>query len=239
MKSVVIPEMLDSDAGTVSEVRTALVDLRRINRWLGGTSTTMGMLAAVIKRTRKHDLSILEVGSGATDLPLIASNWGRKRGLRIRVTCFDRCLSHLAKGAPAVVGDARQLPFANESFDLVSCCLFAHHLEPAEIVQFAREALRVARVALLVNDLMRSPVHWAMAWVGRPIWRSRLTRHDSVVSVRRSYTQDELRAVLNHAQPAQVEITEYYFFRMGAIAWKDSTAPILVWSRGRGVANSR
>ena len=45
------------------------------------------------------------------------------------------------------------------SFDLVTCSLFFHHLEPPEIQQFTREAMRVARVAFLVNDLRRSWAH--------------------------------------------------------------------------------
>ena len=41
MRRVLVPELLDSDAGTEFEVQTALADLRRINRWFGGTSTTL------------------------------------------------------------------------------------------------------------------------------------------------------------------------------------------------------
>jgi len=220
MRRVLVPELLDSDAGTEFEVQTALADLRRINRWFGGTSTTLAMLERVMQRTSGHKLSLLEVAAGAADTPRAAIERARKRGHVLRTACLDRSFSHLRKGAPSVVGDALHLPFANESFDLVSCGLFAHHLDSPEIVRFAQEALRVARVALLINDLARSSVHWAMAWVGRPLWRSRLTRHDSVVAVRRSYTPGEIRSLLQQARPARVDIRQYYFFRYGAIAWK-------------------
>jgi hypothetical protein len=223
VRRVSIPELLDGDAGTESEVQTALADLRRINRWFGGTSTMLAMLEQVIERTSGHKLSMLDVGSGTADVPNAAVECARKLDVNLRAVCFDRSLSHLKKGAPAVVGDALHLPFAKESFDLVSCSLFVHHLDPFEVVRFAREALRVARVALLINDLVRSPIHLVMAWVGRPLWRSRLTRHDSVVSVRRSYTPAELRSLLQQTQPAKVEIAQYYFFRFGAIAWKNHT----------------
>jgi ubiquinone/menaquinone biosynthesis C-methylase UbiE len=220
VRRVLVPELLDSDAGTESEVQTALADLRRINRWFGGTSTTLAMLERVIERTNGQKLSLLEVASGAADAPRAALERARKRGVFLRTTYLDRRLSHLRNVTPAVVGDALQLPFASESFDLVSCGLFTHHLDAPEIVRFAQEGLRVARVAMLINDLERSSVHWAMAWMGRPLWRSRLTRHDSVVAVRRSYTTEELRSLLRQAQPAKVEISRYYFFRFGAIAWK-------------------
>jgi 2-polyprenyl-3-methyl-5-hydroxy-6-metoxy-1,4-benzoquinol methylase len=221
VKQVLVPELLDSDAWTEAEVRIALDDLRRINRWFGGTSTTLAMLEQIIKRTNgQRRLSLLEVASGTSEGPRAAAERARKRGVFLRSTCLDRSFAHVQKGTTAVVGDALDLPFANESFDLVSCGLFAHHLQSDEIVRFAQEALRVARVALLINDLERSLLHWAMAWIGRPLWRSRLTRHDSVVSVRRSYTPEELRTLLQQARPVRIQISRHYFFRYGAIAWK-------------------
>ncbi|MBV8049886.1 MAG: methyltransferase domain-containing protein [Acidobacteriaceae bacterium] len=226
MKRVCVPEFLDSDAGTAGEVHTALVDLRRINRWFGGTSTTLALLERVLDCTKKHDLSFLEVASGTAEVPEIAAGTASKRGVVLRTFRLDRAASHLTNGNgkphDAVVADALHLPFADRSIDLVSCGLFAHHLDPDQLMQFAQEALRVARVALLVNDLVRNPAHWAAAWIGRPLWRSRLTRHDSVVSVRRSYTPEELRALLQQAGAPGVEISRHYFFRMGAIVWMTS-----------------
>lgn len=220
MRRVSVPELLDSDAGSESELREAFADLKRVNRWLGGTSATLTMLDRVMDHAPGRELSVLEVASGMADTPRAAVERAGRRNIVLRATCLDRSLSHLQNGAPSVVGDALHLPFADESFDVVSCGLFAHHLEPAAMVRFAQEALRVARTALLINDLARSYLHLAMVWIARPLWRSRITRHDSVASVWRSYTGDELRALLQQAGPERVDIERYYFFRVGAIAWK-------------------
>ena len=59
-----------------------------------------------------------------------------------------------------MAGDALALPFRDASFDLVSCNLFAHHLSPQELVRFVDEALRVCRVAVLINDLVRHRCTW-------------------------------------------------------------------------------
>ena len=59
-----------------------------------------------------------------------------------------------------LVADALALPFPDNSFDLVSCSLFAHHLEPAELERFTEEAWRVSRCAVLINDLVRHPCTW-------------------------------------------------------------------------------
>ena len=49
MKRVVIPELLDTDCGTPSEVAASLGDLRRINRWFGGVTTTDEMIWRVAR----------------------------------------------------------------------------------------------------------------------------------------------------------------------------------------------
>jgi ubiquinone/menaquinone biosynthesis C-methylase UbiE len=226
VKRKVTPELLDSDHGTPEEVERSLSDLHRINRWFGGTATTRAMLRRVLSvacPAGTCNLSLLDVGAGSGDIPLSLARELSARGVRLDATLLDRIPGHLPDAAASftrVAGDALQLPFLDESFDLVSCALLAHHLEPEELSRFAREALRVAKVALLINDLRRSRVHLLSVYAGFPLYRSRLTRHDGPASVRRSYTAAELRAMLMNTGAQRVEIAHHYLFRMGVIAWK-------------------
>jgi SAM-dependent methyltransferase len=115
------------------------------------------------------------------------------------------------------------LPFADNSFDAVGCSLFAHHLEREEIGCFVREGLRVARHAFFIHDLVRHPLHLALAYAGFPLYRSRITRHDAPASVRRAYTVQEMRDMLQSSGAESVEIKTHFLFRMGVIAWKPTT----------------
>jgi ubiquinone/menaquinone biosynthesis C-methylase UbiE len=224
MRRVVIPELLDTDSGTPSEVAAALSDLRNINRWFGGIDATQSMIARLARELRGTSLTLLEVAAGAGYVPQVASQRMRKLGVELEVTLLDRAPAHLKNGSrngiSAVAGDARALPFADGSFDLVSCCLFAHHLEPRELVQFMSESLRVCRTAVIINDVIRDPFHLALAYVSLPLYRSHLTRHDAPASIRRAYTTDEMRQILEQTTAARVEIGRHPFYRMGAIAWK-------------------
>jgi len=135
---------------------------------------------------------------------------------------MDRMPAHLPRnGTPAVAGNALALPFFDRSFDLVTCSLLIHHLEPDEIVRFVNEALRVAKIAVLLNDLRRDAVHLALMYAGYPLF-SRLAFHDGVASVRRAYTPGEMRAILRDTNAASVEITNHYLYRMGIILRKRS-----------------
>jgi ubiquinone/menaquinone biosynthesis C-methylase UbiE len=220
MKRSVTPELLDTDSGTPAEVAAALADLRRINRWFGGIATTEEMVGCAARAINATSLSLLEVAAGTGYVQEMVCQRQRTRGLRLDVTLLDRAPSHLSHGNRAVVADALALPFRDESFDLVSCTLFAHHLNPQEFLQFIVDALRVCRVAVLINDIVRHPLHLALVYAGLPLFRSRITRHDGPVSVRRSYTPEEMQAFFAQSAAARTELHRHHLFRMGVMAWK-------------------
>jgi ubiquinone/menaquinone biosynthesis C-methylase UbiE len=221
MKRTPIPELLDSDAGTSAEIAASLADLRRINRWFGGISTAVGLIEKVAAPTGRKELSFLDVAGASGDIAAAASKQLAQQGTSLVVTVLDKNPSHLNGHFRAVIGDALALPFRDKSFDVVACSTFLHHLEPPEIVRFAREAQRVARMAVLINDLRRHWLHLALVYAGLPLFHSRLTWHDAPASVRRAYTPPELRQMLQQAGAARVEITKHYLFRMGAVVWPE------------------
>lgn len=225
MERVAIPELLDDDDGTPSEIRGSLADLRWLNRWFGGVRVLTRLVERVAEKSGHRELSLLDVAGAQGEVPKLAARRLQKRGIRLESTVLDRARSHLAgRNGASVVGNALALPFRDASFDLVCSSLFVHHLEPAEVRQFVGEALRVARVAVLINDIRRHPVHLALVYAGLPLYRSRLTRHDAPASVRRAYTPREMADLLGATAAAVIDLQTYYFYRMGIIAWRNGAA---------------
>jgi ubiquinone/menaquinone biosynthesis C-methylase UbiE len=220
MKRLPAAELLDSDAGTAEEIADSLLDLRGLNRRFGGITATQKMIEKVGRGIPNNQLSLLEVASGSGYVTETVRQRLKALGITLNLTLLDRAQSHLGHGSTALVADALALPFPDSSFDLVSCNLFVHHLSPAECIIFFREALRVCRKAVLVNDLVRDFLHLTMAYAARPFYRSRLTRHDAPASVHQAYTEAEMSGMLTQAGASQVEIQRYFLFRMGALAWK-------------------
>jgi ubiquinone/menaquinone biosynthesis C-methylase UbiE len=222
MQRVDAPEILDSDACSPADVEATLLDLGRVNRWFGGVATTQKMVERAAQACGAEHFSLLEVAAGSGEVPQLVKQKLAQRGIAIDVTLLDRARSHLPRSNRSVVSDALALPFGDGVFDLVSCNLFAHHLQPQQLAQFAREGLRVSRRAVLINDLVRHPLHLALAFSGYPIMRSRVAWLDGLTSVRRAYVPDEIRSLLSAFSPeeARVEISRHYLFRMGVIVWK-------------------
>jgi ubiquinone/menaquinone biosynthesis C-methylase UbiE len=221
MQRISTQEILDSDDCPALEVAASLRDISRINRWFGGVTTTRKLIERVAFVTGSTHFSVLEVAAGFGEVPKIAGQQLARKGITLDVTHLDCKRSHLLRGQRAVVADALELPFREGSFDLVNCSLFAHHLEPAELARFASEALRVSRCAVLINDLVRHPLHVALVYAGFPLMRSYVSRVDGIASVRRAYVPDEMRKMLSADNSARkIEISQNYLFRMGVIVWK-------------------
>lgn len=222
MKRVAVPELLDSDSGTLQEVEASLSDLRMFNRRLGGIRAMSALLREVAEADGLKELDWLDVAGGAGDVATLTEESLRRSGIMVRPVIMDRARSHMNGAHHNVCGDALALPFRDRSFDVVSSSLFVHHLEPEELARFAQEGLRVARRAFVINDLVRHPIHLALALIGRPIYRSRITRHDAPASVRRAYTVEDVRGILAAHQigATQISVHTFYLYRMGVIAWK-------------------
>lgn len=222
MQRIDSEEILDSDQCPTPEAETSLRDLCRINRWFGGVGTTRNLIERVSVRTGQKHFSVLEVAAGFGEVPRAAASQLARKEITLDITDLDRLHSHLQPGHCAVAGDALALPFRDDSFDLVSCSLFMHHLSPSEVARFAAEVTRVSRCAVLINDLIRHPVHLMLVYAGFPLMRSYVSRMDGLASVRRAYIPEEMERMLSSGiEPSdRVEISRHYLFRMGAIIWK-------------------
>jgi hypothetical protein len=234
MKRVVDDEWLDDDLGTPEEIASALDAISLVNRRFGGVRLHTRLLRQALARVPQETGSqatqprILEVASGRADvLQAALQRLALAGSLMPEVTLLDRSHIHLpdpdswpAELPPprAVEGNALDLPFLDGSMDIVSCCLFLHHLEPPQVARYLAEAVRVARVAVVINDLERSPVHYRLAKLNRLIDPSRISRHDGPVSVRRAYTYGELSRMLTNTGSSFV-LKRAWLYRLGAILW--------------------
>ncbi|MGH7386652.1 MAG: methyltransferase domain-containing protein, partial [Candidatus Rokuibacteriota bacterium] len=176
-------------------------------------------------------ITVLDVGTGAGDIPRELVRWARREGRPIRVFALDRDAATLQIAAQVVRdypeitflrGDALSLPIRPGSVDLAISAMTLHHLEPDAGVRYLVEMDRAARVGFVVNDLVRSRAAHAVVWViTRFITRSAISRHDGPLSVKRSYTPREVSGLCEQAGLAGVEVVHHWpYFRFCAVRAK-------------------
>ncbi len=212
-----IPELLDAAATRSAEVAQSLDDLRRFNRWLGGTSVLLGLLGGEVRRARVESFSFLDVGAGSGDLAAAVA----ARHPQARIVVSDLKPYHLpGNGTPAVAAAAHALPFSDASFDYVAASLLLHQLPDAEAIAALAGFGRLARRAVLINDLER---HWfplAFLSLAAPVFsRSPLTRHDAPASVRQAFRPEELGALALAAGFSDFAVRRHRpWFRLSLVA---------------------
>jgi SAM-dependent methyltransferase len=199
-----VQELLDGPLDDERALVGNLRDLARLNRLTGGTRLSQRAIAA-LDPAGAAGTTIVDVGTGAADIPMTLLAEARRAGRPLTVTATDSrdevlAAARLARPALASTAglqlakaDGRGLPFADGAFDVSHSSMVVHHLDPDDAVAFLRELRRVARRGLVVNDLVRGRLNWLGAWLLiHATATSRFTRHDGPLSVRRAYTRPEL-----------------------------------------------
>lgn len=200
-------ELLDGPLDDPAALAGNLRDLRRINRFFGGASLSAPAIDSIAPTA--GDLALVDVGTGGADIPAVLLGRAARRSQRLSVVAIDNrpeILLAATRAAPSVaatdglelrVGDGTSLPYPDAAFDVSHASLVLHHLAPEGAIALLREMRRVARFGVVVNDLERSRLGWAGAWLlGHVATRNRYTRHDAPLSVRRAYRAVEVHAMM-------------------------------------------
>jgi SAM-dependent methyltransferase len=202
-------ELLDDPAADPAAVRRSLGNIARANRAFGGTGAVLHGVTRLLASTHDlrpttRDLRLLDLGTGAGDIPTALRAWGRERGMTLRTLGLERlrAAATLARAPelPVALGCVSALPFRSRSVDVVTLSQVLHHFDRAAAVAILREAARVARRGVVVADLLRSRTAALLFDLGARLLRfDDHTRVDGVTSVGRGYRPSELAALCRDA----------------------------------------
>lgn len=217
-----VPEQMDDPAVDPEGLRRDLANLRTINRWFGGQD------AARFAASRAQPgilTSLLDCACGSGDLTRLQAGLlrpNRSIGLDFHpLTLAEARRLHGHNPIEWVQGDLTALPFAEASFDLVTCHLALHHFSGPDAVRVLRELARVSRGLVVVTDLERSSLGYLGVWLLVHLWlRAPMTRHDALLSVRRAFHKTELLELAREAGWSNVRHHRLPWFRQALVLRK-------------------
>lgn len=218
-------ELLDTSVATArtDTLRGNLRDIRRANRFLGGTRAVLNAITPHLSLLGQQErpVRILDVATGSADIPVAIAKLSERRGWAVRITATDLQPDILAIAADARAhdialeqADAVNLPYDDDTFEISVLSLALHHFEPDDGVRVLSEMQRVSQGVMIVNDFERCRMGLAGAWLfAHATTTNRMTRHDAPLSVRRAYTLPEAAAMARAAGWAGVAIHRVVPFR--------------------------
>ena len=218
------PENLDKGTYTAEEYEGCLVELRRVNEWLGDASALRDSLLKEIERRDLRSFSVLDVGAGSGELLRVAAKWARdtnRIGFFVGLELNERSARSIHEESgdypaiAAVEGDGFRLPFGDDAFDYVIQSLTLHHFDNEGAVEVLREMARVARRGIFVIDLERSPVaYFFYTTVARLFLHNRLLREDGALSILKSWTPEEMKGLGRRAELNQLKVEKQFPARL-------------------------
>src|SRR5438270_11973405 len=218
------PENIDQGTYTPEEYEGCLVELRRVNEWLGDADALRDSLLKEIERAGLQSFSVLDVGAGSGELLRVIAKWTLETnrnaslvGLELNERSAQAILDE-SREYPEIAslrGDGFRLPFPDRSFDYAIQSLTLHHFDDAGAADIVREMARVSARGIFVIDLHRNPVaYFFYTTIGRLFLHNRLIREDGALSILRSFKPEELEELGRQAGLASVKVERHFPSRL-------------------------
>lgn len=224
-----VPERMDDPSLPAAEHRQALAGLAHINLLSAAAGSFRTPLRQLCERPPRRVVRVLDVATGGGDVPVRLACWARRRSLPLHFTGCDVSPGAIALASARAERRGVQVGFfchdvlrdgVPGGFDAIISSLFLHHL-PTLQAQETLAGMGAAARLVVINDLLRSPTAYALAWAGtRVLSRSPVVRFDGPASVRGAFTLAEACALAEGAGLAGAVVRWRWPFRFLLTWWR-------------------
>jgi SAM-dependent methyltransferase len=192
------PELMDIPQGDSHELRTDLANLVSLNRHFGSHRLLLQFAKKWLKRGGQY--RVLDLATGAADLPRELVRWARRNQVSLSVDAVDAqgATLHIAKESSFAFPEIRFFEADIRSFepgityDLVLCSLALHHFSEEDAICVLARCRTLSHRWSLVADLERSLFASVGIWaLTATAYREAMTQHDARVSAKRAFYKAE------------------------------------------------
>ncbi len=217
-------EIMDDPNIPEIDLRNALLDISRSNKMLGGNTITFKAIEKLIKENPlKKEWILVDVGCGDGEMLRLIAHYFKNKDVTFRLIGIDLSSQsitmgkELSKEYPEIVLLEKDiLTIDNEEFDcdIIICTLTLHHFKDEEIFVFMKQFVKLAQVAVVINDLQRSKIAYQLFRLFSRIFiKSYVAKNDGLVSIASGFKKQELKIFAQQLELKHSEITWKWAFR--------------------------
>ncbi len=201
------PEMMDDPRLDPGEHQRALRALERVQRLSGTAGRMWTAIKGWYDATQPSRVTVMDVGCG--NAVLLRSLWHRAQKHQLPIELIGCDFSSHALTLAKSACDEEHIPIQLHQVDVtreplprqadvVVCSLFLHHFSGEQVIEILRQFATAAEQLVLVEDLIRSHVGYALCGLGvQLLTRSRVVHYDGLQSVRAAFTLPEMQQLLD------------------------------------------
>lgn len=154
-------------------------------------------------------MRVLDIATGAGDIPIALGRLARRHGATLKIDGCDRSATAIAyatrraQQAHAEIGFfefdalAEAIP---RGYDVLIISQFLHHLDNDRAIELLRRMRDAAGRLLVIHDLVRSRRGSLLAWIGtRLLSSSQIIHRDGLRSVKAAFTIGEVYELAGRA----------------------------------------
>ncbi|MRX41347.1 methyltransferase domain-containing protein [Flavobacterium sp. LC2016-23] len=217
-------EIMDDFSLTGEELRSALDQIARINRLLGGNKLTLNATRQLLKkRTVSEPIVITDIGCGNGDMLRMLADYGAENQLNFKLIGIDanaftvryaESLSAEFSNIEYRCVDIFSEEFKSLQHDIVLCTLTLHHFTNEQILHIMRIFHTNTTIGIVINDLHRSTLAYRLfQLIGFVFNLNTMSREDGQVSILRGFKKNELKEFSKKLNLNNYTITWKWAFR--------------------------
>jgi len=199
-------ELRDDPSVSSVAFKQALYELEVINKYLGGWHTSVSGVERLLPQP-PADVTLLDAGTGGGDVAAHIHHALTEKGYSPTVVGVDRspdAISYARSTNGSTNGPRfRQCDvydLEDYAWDIVHASLFLHHIPGDDSPSMLSRFYHLSERGVVINDLHRHPAALrSIQLLTTLLSSSKLVRHDAPLSVRRSFTRQDLESFAERA----------------------------------------
>jgi ubiquinone/menaquinone biosynthesis C-methylase UbiE len=224
-------EILDNPDCNLQDLKDNLEDIAKFNSFLRTRNAILKYIKAIIAiKGLTGKVKILDLCCGSADIPVFITDWARKAKKDIEILAVDISKDIISVACQEITeypeikaetGDAFNLSYGENSFQIVICSQAFHHFSNEDCIRLLKVMYGLCSDGIVINDLRRAWVNYYGAVFLSRAWNlNYMSRNDAPISVLRAFTKEEFSELGKAAGIPGIKCYSYFTHSLQLVAIK-------------------